>query len=47
MTQGDQGFAEDLTAVVRSGDTTLEVTIDDCLLAPRGWLILDGLRLRD
>jgi hypothetical protein len=45
--EGDRGFAEDLTAVIESGGTTIDVTIDDCLLSPRGWLIIDGLRLRD
>jgi len=44
--EGSRGFAEDLTFMVRSGETQVRVTIDDCLLAPRGWIIVDGLKLR-
>ena len=47
MVRGDQGFAEDLTAVISSGEVTVPVTIDDCILLPRGWGILDGLRIRE
>ncbi|MFO0549955.1 MAG: hypothetical protein U0271_16290 [Polyangiaceae bacterium] len=41
------GFAEDLTFIVQSGETKVRVTIDDCLLTRRGWIYIDGLKLRD
>jgi hypothetical protein len=44
--QGDLGFAEDITLVLGQGDTEVPVTLDDCPRTPRGWLIMDGLRLR-
>lgn len=46
-TRGSMGFAEDLSFLVRttSGEE-IRVTIDDCVLAPRGWIVVDGLKLR-
>ncbi len=41
------GFAEDLTLVLQQGDTVINVTIDDVMLSSRGWLIIDGLKLRE
>jgi len=41
------GFAEDLTLVLQQGDTVISVTIDDVMLSSRGWLIIDGLKLRE
>jgi len=47
VVQGEIGFAEDLTAVIRSGSVTLQVTLDDCVMTPRGWLVADRLRFRE
>jgi hypothetical protein len=41
------GFSEDLTLVLQQGNLVIPVTIDDVLLTPRGWLIADGLKLRE
>jgi hypothetical protein len=41
------GFAEDLTLVLQRGDLIIPVTIDDVMLTSRGWLIIDGLKLRE
>ncbi len=47
VVKDELGFAEDLTAVLEQGDVRIPVTLDDCLLSRRGWLIADGLKLRD
>ena len=41
------GFAEDIKLTIAWGGQELIITIDDCILAKRGWLIMDGLKLRD
>lgn len=41
------GFAEDIKFTMESGAKRAVITIDDCMLFERGWLILDGLKLRD
>jgi len=41
------GFAEDIKFTMEAGGKRAIITIDDCMLFKRGWLILDGLKLRD
>jgi hypothetical protein len=41
------GFAEDIKFTMESAGKKAVITIDDCMLFKRGWLILDGLKLRD
>jgi hypothetical protein len=41
------GFAEDIKLTMESAGMRAVITIDDCMLFSRGWLILDGLKLRD
>jgi hypothetical protein len=38
---------DNFVLVVQDGKTELEIILDDCLLFPRGWLILDRLRLSE
>lgn len=38
---------ENFVLVVQDGATELEIILDDCLLFPRGWLIVDQLRLNE
>ena len=41
------GFAEDIKLTIAWDGHELCITIDDCILTARGWLIMDGLKLRD
>lgn len=45
--QGGAARFENLVLVVQDGETELEILLDDCLLFPRGWLIVDCLRLNE
>ncbi len=38
---------DNFVLVVQDGTTELEIILDDCLLFPRGWLIVDRLRLSE
>lgn len=44
---GGAAAYENFVLVVQDGATELEITLDDCLLFPRGWLIVDQLRLNE
>ena len=45
--QGGAAKYENYVLVVHDGMSELEIILDDCLLFPRGWLIIDCLRLRE
>lgn len=38
---------ENFVLVVQDGANELEIILDDCLLFPRGWLLVDQLRLKE